>query len=675
MSANQLAKAISPYLLQHKDNPVHWREWGAPALAEAAAENKPILLSIGYAACHWCHVMAHESFEDAATAQLMNDLFVNIKVDREERPDIDHLYMSALHALGEQGGWPLTMFLTPAGEPFWGGTYFPPVPSHGRPAFKTLLAAVARTYAEDRERVTANTQALGAALAKLKPVAASGALSFDLLDDLAGRAAGHFDRAHGGLRGAPKFPNCGLLEFLWRAADRMGKAALRAPVLTTVRQMCQGGIYDHLGGGFARYSVDERWLAPHFEKMLYDNAQALEMLTLAYAQTGEALFRDRARETVAWLMREMTSPDGAFYASLDADSEGAEGKFYIWSLAEIEAALGGPDAAVFARFYDVSRSGNFSDPHTGETANVLNRLNGLKGDAEIEASLAASRTKLLARRAARARPGLDDKVLADWNGLTITALARASAVMEEPGWLTLAQRAFDFIVAKMTEGARLCHSWREGARGVSAFALDYATMTRAALALHEATQETRYLTHARAWAGALIAWHTDTASGMLYTAAADAPGVPLRLAPTSDEAVPNAHGPWLHALMHLGVITGEPEWLARADALFGQLAADALGQGLNHGSILNAFDFRQRHAHVAIAEDGTALLDVALQHQLLNRVVQRADAADPASSVAPAMAALARLPLPVAVVCRGNVCSAPAHLPEALRGLLQPEIV
>ena len=677
MSHNELGQSISPYLLQHKDNPVHWREWGAAALGAAQAQDKPILLSIGYAACHWCHVMAHESFEDAATAELMNDLFVNIKVDREERPDIDHIYMSALQALGEQGGWPLTMFLTPRGEPFWGGTYFPPEPAHGRPAFKTLLAAVARTYAEDPAQIANNTRSLAEALAKLKPEASTGVLSFDLIDDLTQRAAGHFDKRHGGLRGAPKFPNTALLEMLWRGADRTKDASLRAPVLTTLRQICQGGIYDHLGGGFARYSVDERWLVPHFEKMLYDNAQLLDMLTLAFAQTGEALFAQRAGETVAWLQREMTSPAGAFFASLDADSEGAEGKFYIWSAAEILSLLGEADAAQFGRFYDVSAGGNFADPHTGETANVLNRLNGVTGDAETEARLADMRERLLAQRAKRVRPGLDDKVLADWNAMMISALARCAAVFGKPEWLQLAQRAFAFVLDNMAQGGRITHSWRAGVGGAEAFALDYALMIRAALALHEATQDARYIDHAKSWARSLIAFHTDAATGMLYTAASDATGVPLRLAPTADDATPNAHGPWLHGLVQLGVLTGEAEWFARSDALFSQLAADALSRGLNHSSILNAFDFRMRHAHVAIAEAGGELLGEALKHDLLNRVVERVvpggapgDAKSASQSVAPAVAALARLALPVAVVCRNETCSVPVRTAAELRGLL-----
>ena len=676
MSRNALDKAISPYLLQHKDNPVHWREWGEPALAEARAADRPILLSIGYAACHWCHVMAHESFEDIRTAGLMNELFVNIKVDREERPDIDHLYMSALHALGEQGGWPLTMFLTPQGEPFWGGTYFPPEAQHGRPAFRTLLAAVAKAYAGDKERIAANTQALALDLERLLPVPAEGALSFDLVDDLARRAAGHFDARHGGLRGAPKFPNAGLLEMLWRAADRTGNSALAEPVLTTLRNICEGGIYDHLGGGFARYSVDEKWLVPHFEKMLYDNAQLVEMLALAFEKTGEALFRERARETVAWLAREMTAPEGGFYASLDADSEGEEGKYYIWRQAEVMEVLGEADAALFCRHYDVSAAGNFSDPHSGKTGSVLNRLAGIASNAETGRRLAAMRAKLFLRRAARVRPGLDDKVLADWNGLMIAALARASAVFGEPAWLDMAQAAFAFVRDAMTHGDQLRHTWRAAAVGEHGFALDYAAMIRAALALHEATQDAGYLAWAKAWARTLIDTHADAATGMLHTNAAHVGGILLRLAPTADEALPNAHGPWLHALVQLGVLTGEAEWARRADALFSQLAANALGQGLNHCSILNAYDFRERIMHVAIAEDGRDMLDEALRHALLNRVVEqvRGNGGPPDAARArdaPAISALGRLPRPVAVICRAETCSAPVHGPAELQAAMQ----
>jgi uncharacterized protein YyaL (SSP411 family) len=366
---NRLARETSPYLLQHKHNPVDWWSWGTEALAEAKRANKPILLSVGYAACHWCHVMAHESFEDPATADVMNELFVNIKVDREERPDIDQIYMSALHHLGEHGGWPLTMFLTPDGEPFWGGTYFPKTARYGKPAFVNLLREVERVFRHEPQSVEQNRSALMARLAESARPAGRVVIAAAELDRAANQIAGMIDPVHGGMRGAPKFPQPMMLEFLWRAGQRMNDKRYYGAVELSLARMCEGGIYDHLGGGFSRYSVDDRWLVPHFEKMLYDNALLLELLGVAYQRSNNQLFRTRAHETVAWLTREMTTGEGAFCASLDADSEGEEGKFYVWSLAEINAVLGSQnDAAYFAAHYDVTPEGNF------ESHNILNRL-------------------------------------------------------------------------------------------------------------------------------------------------------------------------------------------------------------------------------------------------------------------------------------------------------------
>src|SRR5262252_4035594 len=356
---NRLARETSPYLLQHKHNPVDWWPWGPQALAEAQRANKPILLSVGYAACHWCHVMAHESFEDDTTATVMNDLFVNIKVDREERPDIDQIYMSALHLMGEHGGWPLTMFLTPQGEPFWGGTYFPKTSRYGKPSFVDVLENVARIFRDDPKAIEQNRSALMARLAEEARPQGRVVIGRGELDRAAQQLGGIIDPVHGGTRGAPKFPQPMLLEFLWRAGQRTGEARYFNAVELTLERICQGGIYDHLGGGFSRYSVDERWLVPHFEKMLYDNAQLLELLALAHQRSGKPIYRTRAQETVAWLKREMTTPDGAFCASLDADSEGEEGKFYVWSLAEMTDILGKDDAAFFARHYDATPEGNF----------------------------------------------------------------------------------------------------------------------------------------------------------------------------------------------------------------------------------------------------------------------------------------------------------------------------
>ena len=415
---NRLGNETSPYLLQHRFNPVDWWPWGPGALEEAKRSSRPILLSIGYAACHWCHVMAHESFEDQATADVMNRLFVNIKVDREERPEIDQIYMSALHHLGEQGGWPLTMFLTPSGEPVWGGTYFPKVARYGRPGFVDVLNEVARLFRDEPQRIEHNRAALMNALVKKARPAGEVVFGRHELDALADAIARNIDTRNGGFGGAPKFPQCQSLELLWRAGMRRQNARFHELVELTLEHICEGGIYDHLGGGFSRYSVDEKWLVPHFEKMLYDNAQLLELLALAHQRTGKPLFRRRAAETVGWLAREMTRPEGAFSASLDADSEGEEGKFYVWSQAEIEEVLGKADAEFFAYIYDVTLDGNF------EGRNILNKIKQLADETghllgggesnymlqdprsiEAETTLAALRQKLLEVRDRRPRPG------------------------------------------------------------------------------------------------------------------------------------------------------------------------------------------------------------------------------------------------------------------------------
>src|ERR1700691_1516398 len=512
-ATNTLGLAASPYLRQHADNPVHWQEWTPLALAEAAARDVPILLSIGYAACHWCHVMAHESFEDDATASVMNELFVNIKVDREERPDIDQIYMAALHHLGEHGGWPLTMFLTTSGEPIWGGTYFPKTSRYGKPAFADVLREIARLFREEPQKIEHNRSALMERLAAAARPARSVTIGAPGLDNAARQLGGLIDPVNGGTRGAPKFPQAALFELLWRAGQRTGEARYFAAVEITLDHICEGGIYDHLGGGFSRYSVDERWLVPHFEKMPYDNAQLLELLAIAYQRGRKPLYRQRAQETVTWLKREMTTAEGAFCASLDADSEGEEGKFYVWSYDEILRELGSEDGEFFARNYDVTLQGNF------EGHNILNRLKPQQRSEADEARLLALREKLLAARATRIRPGLDDKILADWNGLMIAALANASQMLGEPSWLDMAKRAFDFVVHEMTRGDRLGHSWREGQLKFPGMASDFATMIRAALALYEAAGTAAYLEQALAWPRALDRYYASTETRTYYLTA------------------------------------------------------------------------------------------------------------------------------------------------------------
>jgi uncharacterized protein YyaL (SSP411 family) len=677
-TGNELSRAASPYLLQHAGNPVHWRIWGEAALGEAQARGKPILLSVGYAACHWCHVMAHESFEDAATAALMNELFVNIKVDREERPDIDHIYMSALHAFGEQGGWPLTMFLTPTGEPFWGGTYFPKEQGYGRPAFMRVLKTVAEAFHTKPLEIARNAQFVRGELAKAS-AGDGGTLNLELVDSLAQQAVRFIDPVSGGLHGAPKFPNAPILELLWRAGARIGKSPYRDLVKLTLTNMSEGGIYDHLGGGYARYSTDARWLVPHFEKMLYDNAQILELLALCHHEFGGTLFRARATETVAWLAREMTIPEGAFCASLDADSEGVEGKFHVWTFSEIAALLGPEDTAFFGAFYDATETGNWDGEAHGGRVIILNRLAAKPPTPEEEARLAPLRQKLFEARERRVRPGLDDKVLADWNGLMIAALVHAATIFKAPEWIALAARAYDFIAATMqftgAQGqSRLAHGFRAGVLVKPGLALDHAAMMGAALALHEARNyggaaapARDYLAGAAAWAEAMEAYHRDPASGLLTMAAKDAGDVILRLAPTSDDAIPNAHPVYLAALVRLAGLTGETRWLARADALFEALSGSVRSNPIGHAGILNALDFRLRVKEIVTA--GTqrkALYEAALGVPFTARIVLDIDRPEEIPQGHVARAQVEAAGEAAAFVCAGGACSLPVRDEEAL---------
>jgi len=656
---NRLAEATSPYLLQHKHNPVDWWTWGPEALAAAKVSNRPILLSVGYAACHWCHVMAHESFEDEATAQVMNELFINIKVDREERPDIDQIYMNALHLLGEQGGWPLTMFLTPQAEPIWGGTYFPKDPRYGRPAFVDVLREVARLFREEPGRIEQNRVALLSRLADRARPAGKATVGLKELDAAAMQVGNMFDQVNGGLRGAPKFPQPAILEMLWRAGMRTNDVRFFETVEHSLERMSEGGIFDHLGGGFSRYSVDEKWLVPHFEKMLYDNAQLLELLALAFLRNAAPLFAQRARETVEWLRREMTTGEGAFAASLDADSDGEEGKFYVWSKNEIIELLG-PDAGeFFAHHYDVTDSGNF------EGHNILNRLNNMPRSQAEETRLSSLRQILLDARAGRMRPGLDDKVLADWNGLMITALVNAGLALDEPGWLAMAKRAFRFISSNMSRGDRLGHSWRDGKLLFPGLGSDFAAMIRAAVALFEATGERHYLDQALAWQNAFDRHYVDPDTGAYYLSADDASDLPLRPYSTSDDATPNPNAVAAQNLVRLALLAGDDGWRAKADRLIEGILSAAERNLFGHVALLNALDLRLRGAEiVAAGSDAERFARAALKLPYLDRVVMRAASAAQLPASHPAQEKLKIAPANAAYVCVGQRCSLPVTDPN-----------
>jgi hypothetical protein len=657
MSANLLDRETSPYLLQHANNPVHWRPWGPEALAEAKAAGKPIMLSVGYAACHWCHVMARESFESHDIARLINELFIAVKVDREERPDIDAIYQQALALLGQQGGWPLTMFLTPEGEPFWGGTYFPPEARWGRAGFPDVLRGVARIYREERSKVEGNVASLMKGLRKLSAPQAGGLIGPAILDGIARRLVGYFDRGLGGLRGAPKFPNCSLLELMWRGYRRTGDAELKTAVLVTLDQMCMGGIYDHLGGGFARYSTDERWLVPHFEKMLYDNAQLIQLLTWAFQETGARLYRVRVEETVRWLLDEMrAAPDGAFAATIDADSEHEEGRYYVWTEKAVDEALG-EDSELFKSWYDVTAQGNW------EGKNVLNRLaRPFLADDHTEEVLAKCRLRLLTDRRLRIPPARDDKVLADWNGLLIQALAQAAPVFGRADWLGVAVEAWRFVTQKMMPADRLRHSSRLG-RFQPGTLDDHANMANAAIALYEASSERHYLAQAEAWIRVLER-HFAAPGGGYYLTAGDTEGLITRTRSATDSAVPSGNGAALQALARLYALTGEDGYREKAEALIrafsGELERDAIGLA----SYLNGIDLFARPFQIVIVGDRTAkntqeLINLVYKQSLPNRVLT---VIRPGEVLPPSHPAFGKEQLegrPTVYLCRGQTCSPP----------------
>ena len=668
MARNRLAEEVSPYLLQHADNPVHWYPWGAEAFADAARDNKPILLSVGYAACHWCHVMAHESFEDPDVAAVMNRLFVNVKVDREERPDVDQVYMAALHTLGQQGGWPLTMFLTPEREPFWGGTYFPKTAQYGRPGFTDVLNAVSETFHGNPDGVRQNVRVIGERLSRTQK-ADAGRLDPMLIDRAAERLASLMDPQAGGTKGAPKFPQAALSELFWRAGERTGSRHYTELVLTTLKSLCQGGIYDHLGGGLARYAVDEHWLVPHFEKMLYDNAQLIELLTWAWAETGDQLFRERIEDIIKWIVREMKLPEGAFAASLDADSEGEEGRFYVWTRPEIDALL--PDGQardLFCAAYDATQAGNW------EGKIILNRLATQEplGD-EVEGRLAAMRQILFDHRSGRVPPALDDKILTDWNGLTIAALARAGIVLERPDWLDLAVEAYRFIAESMSDHDRLAHAYRAGRRVLPGLACDYAAMIKAALALIQATGDERYLSDATRWLEALERHHWDAASGGYFLSADDSDDLFMRPKNATDEATPSANGLMVGNLARLWLLTGEEAHRAKAEAILDTFSGEVAENVFATATLLNGFDTLIRAEQIVIVAKSRAeaadLNRAALSSAGPAGVVQVVTDASALPKTHPAFAKTMQNGAPTAYLCRDRACLPPVTSAAELKTL------
>jgi uncharacterized protein YyaL (SSP411 family) len=666
---NRLSEETSPYLLQHKDNPVHWYAWGEEAFAAAQKSNRPILLSVGYAACHWCHVMAHESFENPEIADRMNELFINIKVDREERPDVDALYQGALSMTGERGGWPLTMFLTPAGEPFVGGTYFPSDSRYGRPGFPTVLTHVSKIFHEQPDRVRHNAESLKEGLIQVNADGAATAppLSIPKLNEFANNLVQHLDPHRGGVGQAPKFPMPFAFDFLWRAWLRTGDQRFRIGVIKVLGAMSEGGIYDHLGGGFARYSTDNEWLVPHFEKMLYDNAQLIELMTLVWKDSQSPLLARRTAETIAWLDREMTGENGAFCATLDADSEGVEGKFYVWTAEEIDGLLPPEDAALFKEVYDVSSGGNW------EGKSILNRSQGLTVEMteELEARLQPMREMLLSARETRIRPGRDDKILADWNGLAIAALAQAGLTFNQPDWIARARRAYDGICSTMSHGDhRLGHALCQGRLQTTALLEDYAAMIKAALALHEVTGEIAFLDQAKAWTVTAERHYRDPAGGGYFQSADDAGDMILRVRSIADTSQPSGNGMMVQVFARLFLLTGENSFKDRGDQVIVSHGDRILQQFPHTATALSGLELLAEGMQVVLVNDDGSLSDVVAGSPLATFVVSRILSGQELPEGHPARGKTAVEGKPTAYVCTAGVCGLPitdsAALKEAL---------
>jgi len=660
---NRLAQENSPYLLQHKDNPVDWFPWGDEALDEALRRDVPILLSIGYAACHWCHVMEHESFEDEETARLMNELFVCIKVDREERPDLDAVYMDAVQAMTGHGGWPMTVFLTPEGVPFFGGTYFPPDDRHGLPSFKKLTLAVADAWRNRRQDIEAQgTQLVDRLRAFAAATPSDQPLTRGTLEDAYSGIRSSFDTAYGGFGGAPKFPQPMTLDFLLRLAARGRDEALEMAT-RTLDAMAAGGMYDQLRGGFARYSVDARWIVPHFEKMLYDNAQLIRTYARAWQLTRSPRHAEVVRQTVGWLLDEMHDPAGGFWSSLDADSEGEEGRFYVWSLDEV-LEVTGDDADIAVAEWGFTESGNF------EGHNIPVYAHGASDRAAVDRARAA----LLARRSQRVRPGTDDKVLTAWNGLAIAGLAEAGSILDEPEWVDAAADAMRFVFGTMRVEGRLMRSYRDGTVKHLGFAEDHAFALEACLALYEATHDIGWLDEARWCADEAIRLFHDPDQGGFFTTGEDAERLVTRAKDLIDNAVPAANSVFAVELQRLALLVGDQKYERTAADTMRLVSGAFKRSPLAFGHMLAAVDIYTGDSTELVvigepgADDTRALLDVFRARYVPNSVVVVAPAPD--------KELVRRVPLlegrdrlngrATAYLCRNMTCERPVDTPEAL---------
>jgi len=694
---NRLIHATSPYLLQHAHNPVDWYAWGPEALEKAKRENKPIFLSIGYSACHWCHVMAHESFEDEKITAVMNRYFVNIKVDREERPDLDTLYMQATLLMNQgQGGWPMSVWLTPDLKPFFAGTYFPPCAKWGRPGFKELCEKIGQAWEENRDALVASADRLTQAVRHtLATSVESATLSLEAIDRTVQTVAAAFDPQRGGLRSeGNKFPPNMTLDLFLRVAARRGSTdplskRLRELTEVSLDRMARGGIYDQLGGGVARYSTDPDWHIPHFEKMLYDQALVSRVYVDAYQLAKKSLYRRIAAETFDYVLADLQSPEGGFYSTRDADSEGEEGKYYVWTKDEIVGVLGAEDAELFCSFYDVSDVGNWPDPHApGVPKNVLHiprdleavaRLNRIAPE-ELERRLEVARRKLLEARQRRVPPGLDDKIIVEWNGLMIASLARGGAVLEEPKYVAAAARAASFILDRQCKNGRLLRVYRGGRTLDAAFLTDYACLIEGLLELYEATFEPRWLDQAVALNAAAIRHYYDEAHGGFFFTADDHEQLIARTKDLRDGATPSGNSVQLMNLLRLSVMLGDEKLRTLADTTMQLFAADVLqAPGSNDRFLASAEFALLGPVELAVVGDPAdprtrGLLRVIHGTYLPHRVLMLMNPPRPTDNPkSPLLENRSLVQGRAAVyVCRNYVCQRPATTPEELAAQLRP---
>ena len=676
---NRLAAETSPYLLQHAHNPVDWYPWSEEAFARARAENRPILLSVGYSACHWCHVMERESFEDENTARLMNELFVNVKVDREERPDVDDVYMKAVQMLTGRGGWPMTVFLTPDGKPFYGGTYFPPVDRHGLPGFPRLLEAVARAYRDRPDEVARSVDRILSALEGAEqPRPSDEAPDPSLVRRAAEGLLGAVDRHRGGLGGAPKFPHPAVFQLFLRQRRAAPRSDLLDAVLLTCRRMAQGGLYDQIGGGFHRYSVDADWLVPHFEKMLYDNAQLPRLYLEAFQVTGEPWLRRIAEETLDYLLRDMRDPEGGFYSATDADSEGEEGRYFVWTTAEVARVVEPGDVDLVCRYWDITAEGNFEGhniPHVTASIETVAKMFGRTPEA-AEAAVTRARARMLGARAERVPPLRDEKVLTGWNALAIGTLAEAGRVLRAPRFVDAAIRAADFVWARLRRDGRLLHVWAAGRAKHDAYLDDHAFLAAAFVDLYEASGDSRHLARARELVAALDARFHDDAGGAYFFTAADAERLITRQKSGADGSTPSGNAVAAHVLLRLHHLTAEDHYRMRAEEILRLYRSEAATNPFAYATLLQALELStEGPAEVVVAgvpgaPDTEALwaavASVYLPHHVLVSSMPGAAETLPPARGRPQVDGRA-----TAYVCRNFVCSAPVTDPGALRPLLE----